>query len=74
MALMMGDLYAALRAVNVAEDKARQVAEEVAGYETRLSSLETRLAVLMVMVGGLYAIALPAAWLLIRIALKIGAM
>ena len=74
MALMMGDLYAALRAVNVLEDKARQVAEEVADYETRLSSLETRLAVLMVMVGGLYAIALPAAWLLIRSAVKIGAV
>ena len=51
MALMMGRLYDALRAGSVPDDKARDAAEEVAGYESRLSSVEARLAVLTWMVG-----------------------
>ena len=51
MALMMGKLNDALRAGSVPDEKAREAAEEVAGYETRLSGVETRLAVLTWMVG-----------------------
>jgi hypothetical protein len=40
MAVMMGNLYSALRAGNVPEDKARAAAEEAAGYETRLTRIE----------------------------------
>jgi hypothetical protein len=39
----------------------------------RLASLETRLAGLMLMVGGLFALGAPAIWLLIRIGAKVGA-
>lgn len=39
MALMLGQLYDALRAGNVPDDKARAAAEEVANYEGELSRL-----------------------------------
>jgi hypothetical protein len=43
MALMMGKLYAALRAADVPDDKATAAAEEVAGFENRLSGIEATL-------------------------------
>lgn len=39
MALMLGQLYDALRAGNVPDDKARAAAEEVANYEGDLAKL-----------------------------------
>ena len=39
MALMLGQLYDALRAGNVPDDKARAAAEEVANYEGELTRL-----------------------------------
>jgi hypothetical protein len=39
MALMLGQLYDALRAGNVPDDKTRAAAEEVANYEGELSKL-----------------------------------
>jgi len=42
MALMLGALYEALRRT-ADDDVARKAAEEVAGYESRLSSMESRL-------------------------------
>lgn len=39
MAIMMGRLYAALRAGDVPEPAAREAAEEVAGFENRLSDV-----------------------------------
>ena len=43
MALMMGKLYAALRAADVPDDKATAAAEEVAGFENRLATIESTL-------------------------------
>jgi hypothetical protein len=40
----------------------------------RLAAIETRLAVLLVMVGALYILLGPALWLLLRIAAKVGAL
>jgi hypothetical protein len=40
MALMMADLYRALRAGNVPEDEARKAAEEVAGFESMRGELK----------------------------------
>ncbi len=51
MALMMSRLYEALRDGGAADEKARAAAEEAAGYENRLSSVESKLAVLTWMVG-----------------------
>lgn len=39
MALMLGQLYEALKAGNVPDDKARAAAEEVANYEGELTKL-----------------------------------
>ena len=50
MALMLGQLYDALRAGNVPDDKARAAAEEVANYEGELSKLRTELSVRIVRV------------------------
>jgi hypothetical protein len=46
----------------------------LAGVDTRFAAIETRLAVLMAMVAGLYAVLLPGAWLLLRMAQKSGAL
>lgn len=74
MPIMLEKLYDALRAGNVPDDKARAASVEVAEFKERLNAIETRLAVLMVMVGGLYAVAAPAIWLLARVAFKVGAL
>lgn len=48
------------------------------GYENRLAAIETRLTLLTWMVGGLYAVlvvfGVPALWLLVRVASKVGAL
>jgi hypothetical protein len=48
---MLGKLYAALRDAGANEQEAREAAEEAAGYESRLASLDTRVTVLTWMVG-----------------------
>jgi hypothetical protein len=44
MALMLGQLYDALRAGNVPDDKARAAAEEVANYEGEIGKLRLEVA------------------------------
>jgi len=51
MALQLGALRDALLEAGVSEDKARKAAEEMAGYENRLASIDTRLSVLTWMAG-----------------------
>ncbi len=51
MALMMGSLYDALKSASVPEEMAVKAAEEVASYENRLASLETKVDRLTWMVG-----------------------
>lgn len=51
MALMLGALRDALIDAGAKPDKADRAAEELAGYENRLASVDTRLAVLTWMVG-----------------------
>jgi hypothetical protein len=62
MAIMMGKLYAALRAANVPDKEAVEAAEDVAGFETRLSSLSADVRLLQWMGG--FNIALSVAILL----------
>lgn len=51
MALQLGALRDALIDAGASEAKADRAAEELAGYENRLASIDTRLAVLTWMVG-----------------------
>ena len=51
MALRLGALEDAFLAANVPSDKAAKAAEELAGYESRLASVDTRLTLLSWMVG-----------------------
>ncbi len=74
MALQLGALRDALIEAGATAGKADKAAEELAGYDNRLAALDTRLAVLTVMIAGLYAVMVPAAWLLVRIAVKTGAI
>jgi len=43
MALMLSKTYDALLAAGAPEEKAREAAEEIAGYENRLVKIETEL-------------------------------
>ena len=51
MALQLGALRDALLDAGAAPDKADKAAEELASYENRLGSIESRLAVLTWMIG-----------------------
>lgn len=51
MAVMMGELYDALRSAGAEDEKARRAATEVAGFENRLSTFDGRVSVLTWMVG-----------------------
>ena len=55
MAILMGDLRAALVNAGAAEDLANKAATEVATYEARLAGVETRLSVLTWMSGATLA-------------------
>lgn len=68
MALMMAKLHDALIAGNVPADKAREAAEEAAGYETRFGAVEARLAVLSWMVGFNIALTVAVLAMLLRAA------
>ena len=51
MALQLGALREALLDAGASPEKANKAAEELAAYETRLAGIETKLAVLVWMVG-----------------------
>lgn len=51
MAIMMGKLYAALRAGDIPEDRAIAAPEEVAGFENRLADLSADMRLVKWMLG-----------------------
>jgi hypothetical protein len=62
MALQLGALREALLDAGASPDKANKAAEELASYETRLAGIETKLAVLVWMVGFNLAMTLAFLW------------
>lgn len=56
MAILMGDLRAALVDAGASEDLANKAATEVATYEARLASVDSRLTLLTWMVGATLAL------------------
>jgi hypothetical protein len=71
MALELGSLREALIDAGAAPDKASKAAEELVGYDSDLKLLKW-------MIGGVYAVlvvfGVPALWLLLRVAAKVGAL
>lgn len=65
MALQLGALREALLDAGASEEKAARAAEELAGYETRLTSIDTRLTVLTSMVGFNLALTVGILWRLL---------
>jgi hypothetical protein len=51
MAVMMGNLYSALKQAGADDENAKKAAEEVAGFENRISSLSADVALLKWMGG-----------------------
>ena len=74
MTVMVAEVYDALKEAGASEEKARKATGVLAGFEGRFSAIETRLAVLMMMMVGLYTVLLPGSWLLLRMAQKTGAL
>jgi len=69
MALMLAELYDALKDAGASDELARKAAEAVAGYDDRLSRMERRLEVLTYMVGTnitISLILLGLAWQIMR--------
>jgi len=52
MAIMMAELYSALKEAGASEDRALRAAEEAASYENRLARIESDLLVMKWMLGG----------------------
>lgn len=74
MALQLGALRAALRDAGASDELADRASEELAGYDSRLASIEYRLSLLQWQVGFLIAGVLAMAGLLLRVATKVGAL
>jgi hypothetical protein len=74
MALQLGALREALIEAGASPEKADKASEELAGYESRLASLETKVAVLTWMVATNIVLTIGVLWLLLRVASKTGAL
>jgi hypothetical protein len=72
MAMQLGALRTALLEAGASPDKADRAAEEAASYETRLSGLETKVAVVTWMVGANVTLTVVTLGVLITLASKIG--
>ena len=66
MALMLSKTYDALKAAGAPEEKAREAAEEIAGFEDRLTAIESDLKLLKWMLGFNLALSMAIAALLLR--------
>ncbi len=66
MALMLSKTYDAFRAAGAPDDKAREAAEEIAGFEDRLTGIESDLKLLKWMLGFNLALSMAIAALLLR--------
>ncbi len=63
---MLSKTYDALKAAGAPEEKAREAAEEIAGFEDRLTAIESDLKLLKWMLGFNLALSMAIAALLLR--------
>ena len=67
MALMLSKTYAAFKAAGAPDDKAREAAEEIAGFEDRLSNIESDVKPLKWIAGFNVALSMAILALLLRL-------
>ena len=63
---MLSKTYDALKAAGAPDDKAREAAEEIAGYENRLSGIEAELKLVKWMIGFNLALSVAVVFLILR--------
>ena len=66
MTIMLSKTYDALKAAGAPDDKAREAAEEIAGYENRLSGIEAELKLVKWMIGFNLALSVAVVFLILR--------
>ena len=66
MTIMLSKTYDALKAAGAPDDKAREAAEEIAGYENRLAGIEAELKPVKWMVGFNLALSVAVVFILLR--------
>ena len=66
MTIMLSKTYDALKAAGAPDDKAREAAEEIAGYENRLAGIESELKLVKWMIGFNLALSVAVVILLLR--------
>jgi len=66
MAMMLSKTYEAFRAAGAPDDKAREAAEEIAGFENRLTNIEADMKLLKGMLGVNLAFSLAILVILLR--------
>ncbi|GAC1341566.1 MAG: hypothetical protein NVSMB18_13920 [Acetobacteraceae bacterium] len=71
---METEVFEAFRSIGAPEDKAMQAAAALSRRDSDVGELRRDMLLLRWMVGGLYALVLPAMWLLLRIGAKVGAL
>ena len=67
MALMLSKTYDAFKAAGAPDDKAREAAEEIAGFEDRLSNIESDVKLLKWIAGSNVALSMAILALLLRL-------
>ena len=66
MTIMLSKTYDALKAAGAPDEKAREAAEEIAGYENRLAGIESELKLVKWMIGFNLALSVAVVILLLR--------
>ena len=66
MALMLAEVYDALKEAGTSEEKARKAAEAVAAYDNRLAAIERKLEVHTYMLSTIIIIGLGILWRVLR--------
>lgn len=78
MSTMVIEVYDALRSIGVAEDKATKAAEAMASLDPQLSHIRADIRLLKWQVGAMIGVqvvlGVPALFLLLRVAAKVGAL
>jgi hypothetical protein len=72
MALMLSKTYDALLPAGAPEEKAREAAEEIAGYENRLARIETDVALIRAELGEVHRTMATKTWVLAQTFVLLG--